>query len=268
MARARSSAWTPADIPLLDEAAEELGEDDQARRAHERAEAAGREADLEFAHRVASTSGSGMVTAEMIAARFADSGPRLTTAERAAQDRTWAYGHIVVDEAQELSAMAWRMLVRRCPTRSMTVVGDLAQTSSPAGARNWATVLDPILHGRWRRAELTVNYRTPAAVAELAQHVVRAAGLVPGRLTSARSGPDAVRVTVAPGPEHLTATAVDETRRLWAESTAAGTEQSVRGGSWALVDILTRAQPRFHLPRVKRPGADIGFRCARSDRRP
>jgi DNA helicase IV len=224
LVRARGSEWTPADIPLLDEAAEELGEDDQARRAHERAEAERREADLEFAQRVASTSGSGMVTAEMIAERFADSGPRLTTAERAARDRTWAYGHIVVDEAQELSAMAWRMLVRRCPTRSMTVVGDLAQTSSPAGARNWATVLDPILHGRWRRADLTVNYRTPAAVAELAQQVVRAAGLVPGQLTSARSVPDAVRVTFAPDPEHLAATAVAETRALWAEHTAAGTE--------------------------------------------
>lgn len=223
LVRARGSAWTPADIPLLDEAAEELGEDDQARRAHERDEAERREADLEFAQRVASTSGSGMVTAEMIAERFADSGPRLTTAERAARDRTWAYGHVVVDEAQELSAMAWRMLVRRCPTRSMTVVGDLAQTSSPAGARNWATVLDPILHGRWRRADLTVNYRTPAAVAELAQQVVRAAGLVPGQLTSARSVPDAVRVTVAPDPERLAATAVAETRALWAEHTATGT---------------------------------------------
>ena len=222
--RARGSAWTPADVPLLDEAAEELGEDDQARRGHERADAERQEADLEFAQRVASTSGSGMVTAAMIAERFADSGPRLTTAERAARDRSWAYGHIVVDEAQELSAMAWRMLVRRCPTRSMTVVGDLAQTSSPAGARNWATMLDPILHRRWRRADLTVNYRTPAAVAELAQRVVRAAGIVPGPLTSARTVPDALRVTAEPDHHRLAAAAVEETRALWAEHAVAGTE--------------------------------------------
>ena len=47
----------------------------------------------------------------MLAARFADTGPILTTAERAAADRSWTYGHIVVDEAQELSPMAWRVLL-------------------------------------------------------------------------------------------------------------------------------------------------------------
>ena len=43
----------------------------------------------------------------------------LTTAERAASDRTWTYGHIVVDEAQELSPMQWRLLLRRNPLRSL-----------------------------------------------------------------------------------------------------------------------------------------------------
>ena len=47
----------------------------------------------------------------------------LTTAERAALDRTWAFGHIVIETAQELSEMAWRMLMRRCPSRSMTITG-------------------------------------------------------------------------------------------------------------------------------------------------
>ncbi|MGW3961744.1 HelD family protein [Amycolatopsis sp. NPDC005003] len=90
------------------------------------------------------------------------------------------FGHVVVDEAQELSPMAWRMLMRRCPTRSMTVVGDLAQTGDPAGAAGlrppvsslpagtdssgWGAVLGSHVDGRWRLAELTVNYRTPAEV--------------------------------------------------------------------------------------------------------
>ena len=65
-------------------------------------------------------------------------------AERALLDRTWAYGHVIVDEAQELSAMAWRMVLRHCPARSMTVVGDLAQTAAPGGADSWAQVLDPV----------------------------------------------------------------------------------------------------------------------------
>ena len=88
--------------------------------------------------------------------------------ERSLHDRTWAYGHVIVDEAQELSAMAWRMVLRRCPARSMTIVGDLAQTSTPGGADSWAQVLDPVAPGRWRTARLTLNYRTPKPVMAIA----------------------------------------------------------------------------------------------------
>ncbi|HEU5110299.1 MAG TPA: ATP-binding domain-containing protein, partial [Micromonosporaceae bacterium] len=77
---------------------------------------------------------------------------------------TATFGHVVVDEAQELSAMAWRMVLRRCPTRSMTIVGDLAQTSAPAGASSWDRVLRPHVSDRWRLAQLTINYRTPAEI--------------------------------------------------------------------------------------------------------
>ena len=64
--------------------------------------------------------------------------------------------------------MAWRMVLRRCPARSMTVVGDLAQASTPGSADSWSQVLDPVARGRWRTARLTVNYRTPAPVMALA----------------------------------------------------------------------------------------------------
>ena len=57
--------------------------------------------------------------------------------------------------------MAWQMLIRRCPNRSMTVVGDIAQTSADWGAPSWASVFDVIAPSRWRSAELSVNYRTP-----------------------------------------------------------------------------------------------------------
>ena len=70
-----------------------------------------------------------------------DSGPVLTLAERAQADRTWTYGHVVVDEAQELEAMAWRALARRCPVRSFTVVGDLAQYSGPRAPASWGEAL-------------------------------------------------------------------------------------------------------------------------------
>ena len=93
----------------------------------------------------------------------------MTVAERAERDRTWAYGHVVVDEAQELSPMTWRLLMRRCPTRSMTLVGDIAQTGV-AGRRALvgARCSSRYVEDRWRLEELTVNYRTPAQIMELA----------------------------------------------------------------------------------------------------
>ncbi|WP_051681688.1 AAA family ATPase [Cellulomonas sp. HZM] len=195
LARDAGSPWTEADVPLLDEAAELLGEDDQAARAQARAAAQQRADELAYARRVLESTGSGaLVSAELLADRFTAGGPALTTAERAAADRTWTYGHVVVDEAQELSAMAWRALLRRVPTRSLTIVGDVAQTSAAAGTRDWATMLDPVLRASWRLAELTVNYRTPAAVADAARRVASAAGLPVSRLTSAREVPDALQV--------------------------------------------------------------------------
>ncbi|EOD65457.1 HelD family protein [Amycolatopsis vancoresmycina] len=77
------------------------------------------------------------------------------------------FGHVVVDEAQELSEMDWRMLLRRCPSRSMTVVGDLAQTGSAAGATSWDRVPRP-----HRLAHLTVGYRTPREIMDAAARVL------------------------------------------------------------------------------------------------
>ncbi len=194
LARPAGSPWTEADVPLLDEAAELLGEDDQAARAQQAMDASQRANELAYARRVVESSGGGLVSAELLADRFTQTGPRLSTAERAAADRTWTYGHVVVDEAQELSPMAWRMVLRRVPTRSLTIVGDVAQTASAAGTRSWAQALDPVLRGSWQLAELTVNYRTPAEVAEIATRVARAARLPLSRLTSARNVPGSVRL--------------------------------------------------------------------------
>lgn len=204
--REKFAPWTESDIPLLDEASTLLGEDDSVARAEAKARDAERAEALEHARQVISSGGAsgGMFTvdAEMLADRFVSSGARMTTAERAAADRQWTYGHVVVDEAQELSPMAWRMLTRRVPTKSMTIVGDVAQTSSMAGARNWADALNPVLRGQWRISELTVSYRTPASVADAAQRVAAAAGLPTSPLTAAREIDGAivdVPVTAAAG---------------------------------------------------------------------
>ncbi|GAA0404355.1 DNA helicase [Acrocarpospora corrugata] len=171
--RAGEGWWSEADVPLLDEAAELLGDiDESVLRAARRAEEE-REQQLAYAREVLELTGmADIMDAERFAERQQAEETYLTTAERAAKDRTWAFGHVIVDEAQELSAMAWRMVMRRCPTRSMTVVGDIAQTGSTAGALNWANVLDPDAGGRWREAGLTVNYRTPVELMAVAADVL------------------------------------------------------------------------------------------------
>jgi len=175
--RSPAAEWTVADIPLLDEAAELLGPDDSADRALRRVVERRRQEEEDYAQGVlelTGLAGQGLVDAAMIAGRNRDEGPDLTTAERAAADRAWAYGHVIVDEAQELSAMAWRMIMRRVPTRSMTVVGDVAQTGSAAGARSWGEMLDRYVKDRWREERLTVNYRTPAEIMAVAADVLAA----------------------------------------------------------------------------------------------
>ncbi|MEV7954757.1 ATP-binding domain-containing protein [Streptomyces sp. NPDC088141] len=179
--------WTAADVPLLDEAAELLGEDDSALRAAEEAERRERIAyaqgvlDLSLGSRSTDfdseddaevLSAHDIIDAERFAERQEETDHR-SAAERAAADRTWAFGHIVVDEAQELSAMSWRLLMRRCPTRSMTLVGDPAQTGSAAGADSWEQILGPYVGDRWQHARLGVNYRTPAEIMEVAAEVRR-----------------------------------------------------------------------------------------------
>ncbi|HVT70550.1 MAG TPA: helicase, partial [Trebonia sp.] len=199
--------WTVADVPLLDEAAELLGVDNSADLAASRAEARARALEEKYAREVMqitydagtglSLAELGLVDAETLAAWNRDNGPALSTAERAEADRSWAYGHVIVDEAQELSAMAWRMVLRRNPARSMTVVGDVAQTGSPAGATSWKDMLTPLVGGRWREERLTVNYRTPAEIMAVAADVLASVSpdeRPPESVRSEGTGPVAVQV--------------------------------------------------------------------------
>jgi DNA helicase IV len=174
-------AWTVADVPLLDEAAQLLGSDDSPDKRRRRMLERERRAEERYAREVleiTGLTGQGFVDAATLADWNRDPGQQLTTAERAWADPSWAYGHVIVDEAQELSAMAWRMVMRRIPTRSLTVVGDVAQRGSAAGARSWAQMLDPYVKGRWHEERLTVNYRTPAEIMAVAADVL--ASVAPG----------------------------------------------------------------------------------------
>ncbi|MFE4974098.1 HelD family protein [Kitasatospora sp. NPDC056651] len=202
--RPPGSPWTVEDVPLLDEAAELLGTEPESAPSDRGVD------ELAYARGVLTITGQAgdpLLDSAALAGRFRDDGPYRSTAERAAADRTWAYGHVVVDEAQELSAMTWRAVLRRVPTNSLTIVGDLAQTGSPAGARSWAEMLDPHLPGRWREERLTVNYRTPEPVMALAAAVLRTA--LPGHQPpeSVRPGTERPRAVPVPDGDFTTALA-------------------------------------------------------------
>ncbi|MER7011972.1 RNA polymerase recycling motor ATPase HelR [Saccharopolyspora sp. NPDC000359] len=180
--RAVGDAWTVSDVPLLDELVDVLGQVGETDREAERE----RRREAEYAAGVMEILqverhdlmddedhllAQDLVDATELAERFVERDTR-DLAERAAADRDWTYRHVVVDEAQELSEMDWRVLMRRCPSRSFTVVGDLAQRRSPAGARGWGAVLERYVPGRWAYRSLTVNYRTPAEIMAVAGAVL------------------------------------------------------------------------------------------------
>jgi superfamily I DNA/RNA helicase len=181
----------------------------------------------------------------MLAGRFRAQSGESTVADRAASDRTWAYGHLVVDEAQELSPMMWRVLQRRCPTRSWTVVGDLAQRGSVAGATSWHASLDRVAADRVRVRELTVSYRTPSRVMAVADAMAEANDLPVTPVVSVREGDvPPSRVWRQRGDLGAVVDAVTElTGRRGADRPGTVAVVAPRGELAALVDALSRALP-------------------------
>lgn len=193
LTREPGAPLTRSDIPLLDEALELLGPDP-----HEAARRAARDArraeEEQYARDTLAQAGigSGIVTSRMLADEMSADDVELV-ATRAAADREWTYGHIVVDEAQELTPMDWRMLMRRCPSRSFTIVGDVAQTSALGGTRDWAKSMNALFGpGNWDLKELTINYRNPREVSDLAAAFAQGEGLYISTVKAIRSVPDAV----------------------------------------------------------------------------
>lgn len=100
--------------------------------------------------------------------------------------------------------MQWRLLLRRGPRRSFTIVGDIAQAASASASGSWKEALAPVLDAsleaaRWRLEELTVNYRTPRQIATAAEEMAIAHGLpvTPSHAVRASEWPIAVEADVA-----------------------------------------------------------------------
>lgn len=215
LTRPKGAPLTLSDVPLLDEALELLGPDP-----HEQARQASRDAQRAEEERYAQETlaqagiGSGIVSSKMLADQMRGDSSELV-AQRAAADREWTYGHIVVDEAQELTAMDWRMLIRRCPSRSFTIVGDVAQTSALGGTRDWRTSMNALFGPRnWSLNELTINYRNPREVSDLAARFAEGEGLYISTVKAIRSVPDSVQRVIVADRSALYAEVAEQTLDL------------------------------------------------------
>lgn len=196
--RAQDEPLTISDIPLIDELEELLGTLDlasaQKRRAEEQREKEERERANEALK--ATGLGGGIVTADMLMRQTQEAPSLRPLAERARADRSWTYGHIVIDEAQDLSPMAWRCLLRRCPSRSMTVVGDLDQKRGQRRPNSWKQALGPAARAFSEEFVLSISYRTPRALTRIAQAVMAQHGtpvLYP--MEAVRDVPDCYQVS-------------------------------------------------------------------------
>ncbi|MGH9054737.1 MAG: HelD family protein [Acidimicrobiales bacterium] len=143
-------------------------------------------------------------------------------------DGTWAaptFGHVVMDEAQDLSPMQLRMVARRSLSGSMTVVGDIAQATGSWVPTSWAKVVEHLPARRgWRASELTVNYRTPSEIMDVAARVLEQVApsmRPPQSVRSTGSAPRVLKASLEDGPfpgaalGSLAARAVQDEIRSW-----------------------------------------------------
>ena len=176
--RPEGAPWTVSDLPLVDAARHRLGDPEASvsRRRREAALAAEREERAKVVDHLIEHDDSEMHLMSML--RGADLQGALDDADEPARmgadGLAGPFAHVVVDEAQELTDAEWQMLVRRCPSRSMTVVGDRAQARH-GFPEQWHERLTRLGLDRVTVASLSINYRTPEEVMAEAEPAIRAA---------------------------------------------------------------------------------------------
>jgi DNA helicase IV len=159
--------------------------------------------------------------------------------------RTRTYGHIVVDEAQDLTPMQFRMVARRAPTGSITVLGDLAQATGPWSYSDWDEVRAHLPEaGQPQHDELTLGYRAPGRVLDFASRLLAVAAPGVGPTSSIRPGRTEPAIRTV-GPAELGDAALDEARRL--------------AGEHALVAVIAPDDLAATLVRLARGDTGIGI---------
>ncbi|GAB3032238.1 DNA helicase [Nocardioides flavus (ex Wang et al. 2016)] len=252
-------AWTYADLPLLDAARLRLGDPEASRRRRRTQAAEARERarmgevidDLRTTARESGADeyGEGLVSMlvhDDLRTALVDDGA-LPAADT--DGLAGPFAHVVVDEAQELTDAEWQMLLRRCPSRSLTVVGDRAQARH-GFSESWNDRLARVGLPEVAVAPLTINYRTPAEVMAEAEPVIRAA-------LPEVNVPTSIRESGVP-VLHSPVTALEHVLRSWlaenAEGTAVVIERSVErsrdGRRSALLDQQGLDRVRWLAPEV------------------
>ncbi len=172
------AAWTASDLPLLDAARRRLGDPEAPRRRARRAaaDAAERERMADVVADLIASDDSEMHVMSML--RGQDLRTALVDEDAVpgadADLLAGPFAHVVVDEAQELTDAEWQMVLGRCPSRSLTIVGDRAQARH-GFTESWQERLERAGLHRVEVASLNINYRTPQAVMAEAEPVIRAA---------------------------------------------------------------------------------------------
>jgi DNA helicase IV len=149
-------------------------------------------------------------------------------------DRPPSFGHVVVDEAQDLSAMQCRALARRCPTGSATILGDLAQATSPSALADWRAALSLLGREDADIVELSTGYRVPSEVLEFANLLLPTLGASVAPATSIRRAPGSLRVRHTGRLDTETAAAVRELLALEGSIGVIGTDPDLEHATRAL----------------------------------
>ena len=164
----------------------------------------------------------------------------------------FTYGHVIVDEAQDHSAVALRVIGRRSPSGSMTLVGDVAQSTTPAGQERWRDVFANLDVGggvRGKVAELTIGYRVPEPILEIANRLLPLTGVdaVASRSVRGEGGPPAWHTVSPDGLATLTAAVVGQVKhrhRLTAVVAQPGDHEAITA---ALAAVGLVAVDHLHL---------------------
>jgi DNA helicase IV len=148
--------------------------------------------------------------------------PLLDEAEFLVNGQKRTYGHVVVDEAQDLTPMQFRMVARRAPAGSLTVLGDLAQATGAWSYETWDDLLEHLpATAPVRRDELTLGYRAPGQVLDLASKLLPLAAPTVTPTRSIRRGRREPRIVEVP-PDQLLPESLAEATRLSGEDLLVG----------------------------------------------